>query len=602
VAVTSEQPAWATSSLRFCGFTRQPTPQLSTLACAQQVHGAEVHVVTGPPAPAVGDGLWTTTPGLHVAVRVADCVPVLLWAPDVPAVAAVHAGWRGTAQDVVGAAVRVGRDRLGVKPSSLLAALGPSIGPCCFEVGDEVVEGLRALGLSGGQIGQRSGPSGRPHVDLRAANRALLLRAGLTDSQVEDVGGCTVCSPKRYESFRRDGAASGRMRAVIALALLALALLCGCGGGTAALDEAEVIDRTDRAHQAITEGDGETAELLLRPLLDRRPDDAWLRATLARALHRQGRYREAAVQSRLAIGADPTLWEAAYNLACHHAALGERDEAISWLQAALAFGHLRAEDVLADPDLAPLEEDHRFAFYSATGVLSRQEEDAIAVLQQPSVQVGEPATVTLVSIALNRPLMASRDPVRVQWRGTRGAALQPVSRRETFSVGSEAGREYHQRTIHYTFVALEPGLLPLGPFELTRDGRSRYTGTLLLDVREGPEPAKPVSVPGVGGVDLFFRAPALDDGRLMEAHAARGGTTQELDILAELAPDLAWATGAEAASRHLRFRAVSLEELPRSVPAREDGVFRSILVRRGTEGWSHIVEVKAAESPAPDPR
>ena len=398
--------------------------------------------------------------------------------------------------------------------------------------------------------------------------------------------------PDRYESRRRDGRASGRMRGVIALALLALALLCGCFGVEPELDEAALIDRTARAQQAIADGDGDGAEVLLRPLLERRPDDAWLRATMARALHRQGRYREATVQSRLAIGADPTLWEAAYNLACHHAALGQRDEAIAWLQAALASGRLRPEDILADPDLAPLEEDHRFAFFAATGVLSREEEDAIALLQQPSVRVGELATVTLVSIVLNRPLMEERQLVEVRLRGLPLDSIRPVSRRETFSVGSEAGREYHQRTFHYSFQVLEPGLLPLGPFELIRDGHARYTGTLLLEVREGPDPIHHPAPRGVAGAAGFFRAPALDDARLIEAHLARGGQAHVLDALAGEPDHVLWSEGEDASSRHFRFRAMSLEELPVSVPTREDGVFRSILVRRATEGWSHVLEIK----------
>ncbi len=589
-----ESPGWADAGLQRCGFTLRGCDVPEAVECREQVHGDRVHVVTGPPGPAAGDGLWTATPGLPLAVRVADCVPLLLWDPGVPAVAAVHAGWRGTALDIAGGAVRVGVERLEVDVTRVRAALGPAIGACCFEVGDEVVAALRDLGLDDRQIGRRDGTRGRPHVDLRAANRALLERAGVPAGHIEEVGDCTACHPARYESWRREGRAAGRMRGLIALAALTLALLCGCGGD-APLDEAALIDRTARAQQAIADGDGEGAEQLLRPLLEQRPGDAWLRATLARALHRQGRYREAAVQSRLALGADPTLWEAAYNLACHHAALAERDEAIGWLQAALAAGQLRHEDVLADPDLAPLEEDHRFAFFTATGVLSREEEDAIALLQEPSVRVGDLATVSLVSIALNRPLMEQRQPVEVRLRGAAPPAIRPVSRRETFSVGSEAGREFHQRTFHYTFQTLEPGLLILGPFELIRDGRSRYTGTLLLEVRDGPAVVGPNPPDELGGVAGFFAAPALDDGRLQRLHRDRGGEAWELDALVPEPPEVPWASDGDGSSRHLRFRASSLEQLPASVPAREDGVFRSILVRRATEGWSHLVEIRPTD-------
>jgi len=188
-----------------------------------QVHGATVHVVRRkeggepPDAPAEGDGLWTDSPGLPIAVRVADCVPILLWDPVARAVAAVHAGWRGTAADIVGAAIRAGAV-LNVRPERLFAAIGPCISGARFEVGPEVVQGLRSAGLQDEQFGLHTGPRGRPHVDLRLANRALLVRAGVLDENIEDVGGCTFDQPDLHHSWRRDGAAAGRMRGIIELA------------------------------------------------------------------------------------------------------------------------------------------------------------------------------------------------------------------------------------------------------------------------------------------------------------------------------------------------------------------------------------------------
>ena len=180
-------------------------------------------------------------------------------------------------------------------------------------------EGLRATGLLDPDFGRVVGPRGRDHVDLRAANRALLRRAGVRDERIEDVGGCTVCAPgPRYESYRRDGAASLRMRGIIAPALLMLLLLAGCTRtAVPTTPDLSAVMASAQTH-LVEERPGE-AEAALRPVLEQVPDDAHVRAVLARALHAQERYAEASVQGRLALGIDPSLWEAAYNLACHTA-------------------------------------------------------------------------------------------------------------------------------------------------------------------------------------------------------------------------------------------------------------------------------------------
>ena len=147
-------------------------------------------------------------PGFTVGVRTADCVPVLIADRKTGAVAAVHAGWRG----VVAGAVRSAMLALEPKNANdLVAAIGPSIGPCCFEVDDPVA----------GQLGHAAGDGivirrGRekPHVDLwRAVSHQLHLGGVET---VDTLGACTMCEPQRFFSFRRDGARSGRMLSVIA--------------------------------------------------------------------------------------------------------------------------------------------------------------------------------------------------------------------------------------------------------------------------------------------------------------------------------------------------------------------------------------------------
>lgn len=181
---------------------------------SSQVHGARALRVDGAAALATraeeADALVTSTPGDAVAVRVADCVPVLLAAPGHGVVAAVHAGWRGVTQRVIAAAVEA--MGAGVRGGGLIAAVGPCIGPCCFEVGDEVAAEI--AGASSAAVVVRPGPGdGRPRVDLRSAVAAQLEGVGV--KAVEHVGGCTRCEGGRFHSFRRDGKASGRMLAAI---------------------------------------------------------------------------------------------------------------------------------------------------------------------------------------------------------------------------------------------------------------------------------------------------------------------------------------------------------------------------------------------------
>jgi YfiH family protein len=182
-----------------------------------QVHGAGVWVVRegdGPESVRTGEGdaLVTGCRGAAVGVRVADCLPVLMADRRTGAVAAVHAGWRGGVAGVVSSAL----DALGGlsgddgRREDVIAAIGPSIGPCCFEVGDDVAAQLASA--CGEEVVVRRGAS-RPHVDLwRAVERQLSLGGVRV---IDTLGRCTVCEPERFFSFRRDGARSGRMLGVI---------------------------------------------------------------------------------------------------------------------------------------------------------------------------------------------------------------------------------------------------------------------------------------------------------------------------------------------------------------------------------------------------
>jgi YfiH family protein len=187
----------------------------------RQVHGAGVRVVAGAEPDAAprpeGDALVTATPGQALAVVTADCVPILLADPLSGAVAAVHAGWRGTAADVTGAAVDALARHWNVPPARLVAAIGPSIGACCYDVGEELVGAFAAAGHdeTARAAWFARDAAGRLRLDLWSANRDLLVRAGLSAANVHVAGLCTKTHLTWFESYRAEGAAAGRLAAII---------------------------------------------------------------------------------------------------------------------------------------------------------------------------------------------------------------------------------------------------------------------------------------------------------------------------------------------------------------------------------------------------
>ncbi|MFO0722314.1 MAG: polyphenol oxidase family protein [Myxococcota bacterium] len=185
------------------------------LAEVDQVHGATVLELSAPQRGGVeADGMTSAARGLALAIRTADCAPVLIAALDgrgnAEAVAAVHAGWRGAVADIPGIAVAQLRDR-GAR--HLVAAIGPTIGADDFEVGDEVI--AAAESVLAGPVKKHRGPRDRWHLDLVALVESLLLRAGV--AEVERVGGSTVADAARYHSYRREQGRSGRHLSAIAL-------------------------------------------------------------------------------------------------------------------------------------------------------------------------------------------------------------------------------------------------------------------------------------------------------------------------------------------------------------------------------------------------
>ncbi|MBW8875943.1 MAG: peptidoglycan editing factor PgeF [Acidobacteria bacterium] len=178
-------------------------PDSPPLAWAKQVHSA-VALPARPGACGEGDALYTGEPGLTLSVVTADCVPVLIAGPE--GIAAVHAGWRGIAGGVILATL----EKMTGGPGERTAWIGPAIGRCCYEVGEDVAG--QVVAASAPEV-SHPGPKGKPHLDLQAAARLQLERAGV--GQVFVLPCCTRCEEEKLWSYRREGKAAGRNLAFI---------------------------------------------------------------------------------------------------------------------------------------------------------------------------------------------------------------------------------------------------------------------------------------------------------------------------------------------------------------------------------------------------
>jgi len=207
----------------------------------KQIHSAVMHRVNAPPgAPLAGDGLLTNTPKLLLAVKTADCVPVLVADINRRAVAALHAGWRGTVARIVEKGVGEMRRHFGSDPRDLRAALGPCIRRCCYCVGAEVRAQFESQFAYAGELFEEvfdpdalhvrypllflnQRPPGHGdhgpeiHLDLIAANRRQLEDAGVVAEHISVIEGCTACDTTRFFSHRAESGKTGRMMAVIGI-------------------------------------------------------------------------------------------------------------------------------------------------------------------------------------------------------------------------------------------------------------------------------------------------------------------------------------------------------------------------------------------------
>jgi YfiH family protein len=197
------------------------------LCLVRQVHGAGVFRVTTASteaalAAAEADAICTDLPGVAVGIFTADCVPILVGDPKRGAVAAIHAGWRGVVAGVAPAALAVMAQAYGSRVADLQVALGPAIGPCCFEVGPEVVAAFDAQipgARAAGAIHDPRAGEARPHIDLKAALRAQLQAAGVAAAHIDAGAACTMCDPAgRFFSYRRDNTQTGQHLSLIVAA------------------------------------------------------------------------------------------------------------------------------------------------------------------------------------------------------------------------------------------------------------------------------------------------------------------------------------------------------------------------------------------------
>ena len=155
------------------------------------------------------DALVTSLPGVVIGVNTADCVPMALVDGQAGIIAVAHAGWRGTAGRIA-AKVVDGMCRQGARADRIQVSMGPSICQACFEVGDEVVDAFRKAGFALDVLVERNAATGKAHIDLRAANRAALVAAGIKSDNIITSQHCSRCNHERFFSARRLGINSGR--------------------------------------------------------------------------------------------------------------------------------------------------------------------------------------------------------------------------------------------------------------------------------------------------------------------------------------------------------------------------------------------------------
>jgi hypothetical protein len=202
--------------------------------CAEQVHGSSVYQVRAEErgrgrlsmtdAIAGCDAIMTNVEGVLLTSFYADCVPLYYYDPENRAVALAHAGWRGTVAGIAEETIRSMKEAYGTRPENVLAAIGPSIGGCCYEVDGVVIKEIERvigeLGLDEGAAARclMPEPAGKARIDLKEINRQIMIKAGILTSRIEITKWCTGCEVELFFSHRMEGGKTGRMASWIGIA------------------------------------------------------------------------------------------------------------------------------------------------------------------------------------------------------------------------------------------------------------------------------------------------------------------------------------------------------------------------------------------------
>lgn len=191
------------------GIDIEPTKH-SIVYLPLQEHTDIVLIVEEDLKPRTADAVITKRKDVLLGVKVADCIPILLFDKERNIAAAVHAGWRGTAKGILKKTIRTMRNTYGSDPADILISMGPSIKKCCYEVSDEVIQAITQETGDGDYYS-------KTHLDLHGANRAQAVSSGIRLQSIDIIEECTCCSNGNYHSYRRDKGSRGRQGGFIGL-------------------------------------------------------------------------------------------------------------------------------------------------------------------------------------------------------------------------------------------------------------------------------------------------------------------------------------------------------------------------------------------------
>ena len=200
---------------------------VESIVTSWQVHGDDVRIITRESIaedasyckmPKVSsDAMVTDVPNICITVVIADCAPVIFHDPKKNVIGIAHAGWRGTVKNIAGRVIDTLKDKFGCPSDDIIAGIGPSIGPCCYEVGTDVIEAVQKNFDKPNGLLKEVGDDGKGYFDLWEANHRQLIEAGIPESNIELSGQCTMCRQDTFFSYRGEGQKSGRMMAGIML-------------------------------------------------------------------------------------------------------------------------------------------------------------------------------------------------------------------------------------------------------------------------------------------------------------------------------------------------------------------------------------------------